>query len=711
MNKSIRRIIFVILLLAAVFATACSDDRGTNKSSIDLDNLSMRIEPGVVNTTLGNIGELTPFKTRTEVDSFITAPISAVHDGKIYILRNFPAEFEQYDELYAYIDSGEYSKEIEVYDITDKITLCDTISLSGIGENRIIYDNMSFEVSDNTLYVTGRENIGGEFISYLYRFTLSGELISKKEVYIDTMSARHEICDGNIITLAASSSKNAVSTELIAVNADDGTRKTIAESVSQFFVADDSIYFIHNYYNDKYEIISELCAYRNESTETLFELSGWGEAVRDIEGSVGGIAFDAVNNILYYSHSGNIYAYYNGKYGTVITTLDAYADIIGLSGSSILVRVGYNQIAVYDIPANPTFVEDEQQVLKICCVHESEASYTSIYDSVLQFMNANGFSVKLEYTFITPSNEEYINTMAKKLLAGDSDFDIFVIDSALSSLFSEKYLLDLSQYRVLTPYYSSMLEGLADLCTVGKKTALVPTHLSTDVITAAGDCGSAELSLDGIFKTDTDSELLCGNKDSIALLMPWFNQLMSNYMANVISDSEAEEGLQSLYNYADKVMKSQNVYIGEAYPSKEYFMDFNMNIAGDIHDQARNKPYANALPKIADNYKNAVNCSFLAVNPKSDNIELAVAFLAYYMEASKLDMVHDQAYYYNGFTEAVNSGYDIFKEQIADSVREYSDPELYSYAVNQQALVEKAEIDINAAADNTLRYMKRLRDE
>ena len=64
-------------------------------------------------------------------------------------------------------------------------------------------------------------------------------------------------------------------------------------------------------------------------------------------------------------------------------------------------------------------------------------------------MELNGFSVRIESSpEMDPSTgnayTEYANTMAKKLLAGDTDFDLFWLSAETPTLFKEGYFTDLA---------------------------------------------------------------------------------------------------------------------------------------------------------------------------------------------------------------------------------------------------------------------------
>jgi len=88
------------------------------------------------------------------------------------------------------------------------------------------------------------------------------------------------------------------------------------------------------------------------------------------------------------------------------------------------------------------------------------------------------------------NQEQYYDNLAKKLLAGDSDFDLFIVggsnyqflQNTIENILHKDYLYALDTLG-LSPQYNDMLPGIKNLCTVDGQLSLAPLYFHFNALT------------------------------------------------------------------------------------------------------------------------------------------------------------------------------------------------------------------------------------
>lgn len=684
-----------------------SDDITYN---IDLTNIQMEEHQGIIGTSIEKIVDISCYKTQSEVDGYITAPLVYMTDEHYYVVRNFPEELSNADEVHNYISKNECFREIEIYNKLNN-ELSEIIQLRGIDDTKIIYYSLNYNEIKENYYITGY----CENKPMLFVFDKNGMLLHSKELFSNLID-NHVVYGDYLYFLDGSNTHGEGSFNLLRESIITGEVEVYETGVECVFQSENQLYYIKSYINEKFDNDRSLFRYSDT------EVSGLWVIDLNFDYNIKSAAYDETNNILYFSDLSYIMKYQNNEVYTVISTHNSSADIMQFDNNYITVFVGYNQMSLFKVTDIYTSIEAQQMVLKVCCLDFDEREFTKHYQTVLQQMGANNVPVRFEFTYITSSEDEYINTMSKKLLAGDIDFDIFYIDTSMSQLFDNNYFTNLGDCDVLVEYYDAMIPGLQEICCIDEVISLVPTHLYSDVFiynnvdyTEYIDLykDSWEILDAAKLREPNSSQYLIGGQDAVHILMPWFKQLATNYMGSIIDDKKAMRDLQILYEDIYKIDNLVSIYTDD--DSYEYNYDIevidNSGTEGDKHHTLC------PVMLMDEEYKYAIDGCFLAVNPKSQNKDLAIAFMAYLMNAGMNEMlIYDSMYYVHEqniesrYSEIYTSA-DILKYQIAKGVRSYEIPDLYNYIVNVQEDLIIGDIDSITAANQTLDFLKMIRDE
>jgi len=438
------------------------------------------------------------------------------------------------------------------------------------------------------------------------------------------------------------------------------------------------------------------------------------------------IAYDAENQVLYFSDYTYIYAHplalqgdikVAASYKSNITLLDAG------NGSLSLINRNY-QVAMYNLPESPVSMNRDRINLRICVADMEKGQFEQNNRDLLMAMEVNGIAVTVEETYIGASitSDEYVNTMAKKLMSGDTDFDLFYVSTRMSQLFKEGYYENLTNYPVLNHYFTQMRNGVEGLCSIGETWALVPfdlTPVMAVVDTALTDGKTAEIpgTLDELLPhMDQLTESLRKNdawfirKSYIRRAVDmWFEQYIANFMAKTVDDDTARADLVELYDMTMKIVSHPAVSIDPK------ATEINGRTDGGYFSQIRNfgvnsglkdTEICAAVPKINPSYRDSFAGTFYAINPNSENKELAALFLAYFLENQK-----EGARFYESETNHKNDAAEkLYTEQMENGIRMY---ELNGWELYLNDRLEELQNGStpDEAAEITFRYLKQVRDE
>lgn len=685
----------------------------------DLDNLQLDALPGISNSALRHTADITSFKTGEEVGNLSCSPIICIEGEYTYVMRLYPEELENADQYWDYIDEKKFISEIEVYKNHDYSAPYETVPLALPDDISFRCCTLTYDPEDEKFYMTVSKKLAGDEKSSLnlFVFTRSGEFEFSKKIGENTLDDVR-VHNGDIYYLKSSD-------RLARIDIETDEDTTVAEEVQQYFTSDGVLYYITAELNAAYQTEIWLYSYDDEAdqstkvmkieTDERFETAN----------------YDAATNTIFFSNFDSLCSYRDRTVKTLVITNESTVNVEHIDGGQVVILVGHNQLAVYQIPEVITALEDQQIALRVCKFGESSVlgyKVGGLDENVIDKMNATGISVRDEITYITDNMDEYVNTMAKKLMAGDTDFDFFYISSEMLPLFQKEYVADLGKYDSLNKYMDELLPGLKELCTIDGKLALVPESFYPEYMMynkAALEEGDDVPELYEKLWTDTPKlkdgwYLMTASRES-AILMKWFNQLAANYMAKTISEDTAKQDLEMLYTDAAKMIEYESVYIGSDYRKQSFCLGEEFG-DGDPYSSDEPDPNIVFIPtiKLGEEYKNAVYGSFIAVNPASPNKELAAAYLVYYMNNMTTNTIPNHKYYFEGKYDPEDKytirqeRYDILKEIFSDSIRAISYRGVGDYAVSIRencANIQDGKLTAEQAAEQTLRYLKMMRDE
>lgn len=683
--------------------------------NIDLDNLSTAAPPGITNTTLRHTADITSFKTGEQVSEFLTAPRFCIVGEKTYIVRNFPEELNDPESIDEYRATGVRPRDIEIYTGHDYSEPTEVIELKGLDGRKIPYDSFSYDPETDKFYIISREKVSGEedYTLNLYIFSSDGEL-EYFRILSKILFAQYRVYGGELYFLS--------NAKLMIEDMKTAEQKVIDEGVVQYFESDDVTYYIKNELNDNFEMRNCLYSYDRESgkTQKLFSI--------DTDERFETAAYDAATETVYFSNFNSLCSYRRGEVKTLVSTNDTVMHVEKIHGGQVIILVGHNQLAVYQIPENPTSIEEQQIPLRLCSFTYDQSAKIpptggALQSSVLENMNATGISVRGEYAYFTNDMDEYVNTMARKLLAGDTDFDFFYVTTEMVPLFKKAFYEDLTKYSGVNKYMDELLPGIKELCTIDGKLAMVPTSIIMRCMSYDPSKIEGEFELPTLYdelweETPELAEGACymGESSEEWLLDIWFDQLAANYMAKVIDDDTALEDLETLYTDMTNLTYNEAVDLESGSMNQNAFLSIVV-VANSSNVKGRG---FYPLIKLGEEYKHAAEGQFLAINPASLNKDLAAAYLIYYLDWWK-NSEYGYKYYFEGGYDPertysiTEEKYEVLKEQLADSVRAVSSfliSDDFFWHVNEKFDdIDDGKLTPAQAAEQTLRYLKMMRDE
>jgi ABC-type sugar transport system, periplasmic component len=718
----------ILLLASLLILQSCALNNSTANEVISLDFSKIKIstDSSYINSTVNKIADLTPHKTSEEVNGYITAPIEYMDDENIYLIRNLPEDLPYDLDAYLGDQSNEKSRknEIEVYSMSDIKHPPMRIGLDEFDGRSMHFSSISYNGADAVFSLVGYEIIdfNREFTPHLYKFDSNGKFIEKQDLLStkqSTTSWLYSIIKDDFVIYTASKSQNGmVANDLKRHNLSGDEVSTIDESVVVFFEDKEFIYYIKKAQDEsltlyQYDIKSD------EKTSIT-------DMTADIEMLSAG--YDEVNGIIYYCNFDDIYAYVisEKKSVKVMESTQAYMEISHISGTKMLLKVGHNQISFYDLPPQPESLIQNEQTLRICYVGGEPGNAAGIFAYQLKQMNFNGISVKLEDAYITQSFTEYMNTMAKKMLAGDSDYDLMIVESSMRDLFKEQYYFDLASVDVLEAKYDAMLPGIKNLCSFGDKICLYPIFLGFESMQYNNELIGVEVDEPKrfrdmpAFKDDVAASFIDSESKFVSefsyrnIVQPWANQYAANFMVG--NEMATKEVLREMISTSLNLMRGLSVYVSkEGYGDVSSYLNvvYNHGIMGAPADENIS---ITTIPKIVDEFNYSASGSYIAVNPNSRNKQLAVEFIAYLHECR--DMRGTVALYedvVNNFDPEFNivnpQLFELYKEQLKDSVREYANSEYMILMLEQFDELVAETVSIDEMTDTVYNFLRMNRDE
>lgn len=629
-------------------------------------------------------------------------------------IAGMPAE-EASAYLHQYVtETTEYTYEIEVYADPASGQASEIITLQELNGDRVNFYQL-FKSGDSLILI-GSENVDGEWLRHCYEFAMDGSLKAR-----ELLTGVSPVADcyplGNAVYYCdpdsgKSSLDNSVY-DLCRYDRETG-EITIADErgVILLFESAGVLYCLTPGEESDEVVLSSL------SEDVFTEVLTFTTTVNSFSGA----EYNAEKRILYLFDYQNLYTIHADDNTTrkILFTGDYSIYPEGITEDWILVRNGGYAITAYRQPEEKISLEDGQEVIRIYST--SGSSIDGFQDDIDRSLNLSGYNVAAK-SLIVKDTPEYINTLAKKLLAGDSDFDIFIIDTEMSELFKAQYYEDLSRYTILQKYFSELLPGARNFCKIDGIIALIPRSLGTSCLAVHTDVSDLNpsaietwddlLDLKDSMNLASD-ECIMSASSSQKLVRATFAHVITNYMRDVIDDEQAKADLAKLYRmYED--FKTDPLFVTDAKnnPAKPFLTG--------LQNRGRYMPL-DTLPAIPQlvmsvDYKQSWTGTFFAINPNSPNKELAAAYIAYTIEyladnpgtaeIYNRPMNTDPRY---GYTNNEKM-HDLFCDQLENGVLAYEMPDFTGYFNRQFADIEAGKLTLEEAADDLFKHMKRLRDE
>ena len=335
-------------------------------------------------------------------------------------------------------------------------------------------------------------------------------------------------------------------------------------------------------------------------------------------------------------------------------------------------------------------------------------------------MEADGIGLKIEeteygshggnvYSADTAGSDqrEYINTMAKKLLAGDTDFDLFLLDSTMHELLKPGYYEDLGAYPLLDYYFSQLNPGYRDLCSIGGNLSFVPSRVTAVISRLKTKFAGGEVyPVPGLLEDipgyaaavqphlDSGRHVLSSPHISI-LMQTWFYQFSSNFMARRTDDESALRDLEFLFEMYSVLSRTEGIRTVMGDEDDQY-----LNFAVSDGRYYRDTEILYPIPLLSEACGYPVSLEGYAVNPNSPNRETAALLLAYLLEFSRDDARLRKT------ADPDDSEAVLFSRILENSVRDYR-----SFEWIRAVQTASGEIDAKKSAEESFKKLKMIRDE
>ncbi len=695
-----KHVIILILMLVCAILFSCSkkeeDNYDNEKISDYLNNINtidIGSTDGYLNSSLKLINNITPFKTAEEVDDFKTLPCSYISNDKLYIIRNFPDAIS--GDINEYISSAQTICEIEVYSINNITDSPSIITLKSIKNRKLIYYSLYYDPAVETFRILGVENNKGDFQQYLWTFDINGNLQSEIEISnVDLFSAA--IHDENIYYI------NQAAHSFYKYDLKNSNSNILSSETLVFFISDDNIYYIKENVDDNFNSKKSLYLYENEKSKKIFDIA--------VDIAIFNASYDSGNKLLYLSNGTNIYVYSDKtqKIDMIFESYGEYLNILQIDGNVINISNGNNQMSLFELSAEPKAIYNQETELRICYVTSQAGQAKLTYDTPIKSMKAAGFPVNISDGYISDSYNEYANTMAKKLLAGDDDFDLFYVDSTMLQLLKEQYYHDLSAYPLLNDKYNKMYCGIKNLSSINGKLCLVPLFIKFTALNSnlslVGDIVDIPENLDDFIVARDEikdsfsdgSTTLMADSYAHNLVLPFFEQYMANFMNK--NDAADKAALKQLVENTVVLLSDSSVAVGA--DNRNSYLNYTQIFSSSFEDDKNHKTVP--IPKINGDFKYDAEVNYIAINPNSKNKELSAAFIANVIDAYS-DMGVVELY-----KENEGSLYDLL---LSDCVRGCSETEFTLLIAEQVDGLLGKTITADEMTDTVYNFLKMTRDE
>jgi len=266
-------------------------------------------------------------------------------------------------------------------------------------------------------------------------------------------------------------------------------------------------------------------------------------------------------------------------------------------------------------------------------------SVESLKDTINEMYGMNAEITIYDYDF---NNAKF----TAKLLAGDTDFDIYGLSSEFMPYYAQNSACyDLSDIKEIAGQFDYMFDGTKELCSVGGKLYGAPLYL--DKSPSIWKCNVELAEKLGIDITSLSTKKMTWNEfydlsieaktkaeelniENFTVLycegMKAVNHRITDYMTNYLdyTNKKVVDMRNEYAGYLDSYIKMLNEgLISNAGRNSALFTEFGYFNYYDCENQIFPQP----LISIDDSY--VINTILLAINPNSPNIEAAIKYLEY----------------------------------------------------------------------------------
>ena len=701
--------------------------------SIDVEFKTIR---GYIFSSMKETLQLTEYLDERQTTMSLTGPAVTIEGEKIYVCHRYPPEVvasgpksEEEFYLFALHDKiQDYPNEILVY--TEGTDEPEIIPLTGL-DQRYIFDSIDYDsVRDVfTLAVRPTRVKGSDpeiMEMQIMEFDSAGALIRRTSLThpgFTFYTSWHFIGDTLYFNVQPDTLQPTVDpayyhdldADYTVYRCDPWTEEMseILTEIKYFTAQDDKLLYLTQVLTEDYQWKQALM-YWNPADGTSENL---GELIPEhlVPLSVGQVfeaGYNDASGLFYYNDGYGLKAYRPGDEEAVTILAKGPAqdaadtsalEPLQITDSRMVVKDGNHRVLIYELPEVPVSVDANNVPLNFCLFNPL-SSAADLHADLFRVMHMSGYPAKAVVTYESKDEAEYAFTMAKKLLAGDTDFDIFMVTTEMFQLLKEGYYENLAEYDILDEIYASMIPGVKRLCTVGESAALYPLTLNTDMLRVTG-VSDIPSSFTGLRNYKGDTLLSAYNLRNLTL--PWFEQFASNYMARDMDDETAKADLTALYETALNLIDT--CYLGDNFTSQktELKVSRNMGKSGSLPSGTSVLPM---LP-VTENYAPAVEGSFYAVNPNSPNKELAAVFLAGMAYLDGYSNLFDNWKEDMTYGEGSEAIFDLYKSQIASGVRHCHLHDLFDMLTAHFDGLEAGTVTVEEAVTELFRYVKMVKYE
>lgn len=694
----------MLMLISCTVKQSQDDEHGSIAEKVtqmvaNTERIVLQESDGYIDSILEQV-PITKYRSSVQTANILTAPSVYLDDEYTYVIRNFPEEImvnPEMIELYQYDLS--HVKQIEIYKHGEFDIPIQTIPLSDTEDEKIMFYGLSRN-EDKSYSLFGNVIKESGFNSVLFRYSEEGDLLNQNVVKVSDYT-HLALIDDSVIYIDRPITQNLPSGQLKKLDAVTGNEVIIADSVMYFCQENSTLYYITRTMNEEYE--TELTLWRydvvHDETVSMGQLQ--------ISADITSFGYDSSFDILYYVLSDQIYAYRMSDGSSVWTAVleNGIPIIRQYSGARILLNNGNHQMLELETVSNPGEKYLMRPVLRICNRSIEANSFYLAHKEALIQLAKNGVPVRVEEVYTVENTAEYANTMAKKLLANDENFDLFVVESTASDLLVEQYYEDLSSYPQLMYYMDSMVSGAENLAKIGGRLALIPYAPRIWNANYAKDWYALGLpypmtlnEMAEIDLTGTDKYLMSAGTES-KLISMWFEQIVSNYMDDIITDESAEQDIILVVDTIKSMRNQNRIYVG------------NGDAAVLMKRITYNSRYGDTIapfPRVREEYRTAIHGVYYAINPNSDQKELSALILSYILEVESANQSSVSWLFDFNYKDQADT---VFKSEIANSIRMYSSSQLMDELVEGLQAVDAGEIKVNEMAENLVKIMKFMKKE